>query len=110
MFDGLHAVHKEALMFEKETGTESLLKGTTHVIYRFPNGYGASIINGQTISQGLHELYVKKFPKYPHNRYPRTKRLRKKYGRGEFIGEPKRYATLEELEQRLNEIKQSMFQ
>lgn len=110
VFDGFHAVHKEALMMEKETGRESSYKGTTQVIYRFPNGYGASIIKGKVISWGLDELAVMKFPEYPHNRYPRTKRLRKKYGNSQMIGDPKRYDNKEDLEKRLNDIKNGVFQ
>lgn len=110
MFDGFHAVHRESLLMEKETGREAMFKGTTQVIYRFPNGHGASVIKGDVISWGLHELYAIKFPEYPHNRYPRTKRLRKKYGLGEFLGDPKRYDDLEDLEKRLNDIKNGVFQ
>lgn len=110
MSKGFHPVHFEALKLEKIRPSRISFKGTTQVIYRFPNGYGASVIKGELISFGLDEMAVMKFPKFPHNRPPRTKRLKKKYSSREMIGDPVRFSDKEELEQRLLDIKRGVFQ
>lgn len=75
--NGFHDVHYEALRFEKMTGKESFGKGSTHKMYMFSNGYGASVING-FMSNGLPELAVLRFDQKIRVKRSCPKRLKKK--------------------------------
>lgn len=75
-----HKVHYELLQAEKETGetfSKFMGKGSTHKIYMFNNGYGASVING-SMSFNHPELAVIYFENWVKPYRSKKKRLKKK--------------------------------
>lgn len=83
ILDTFHPVHYEAEMLEKTLSKDfdrsPLLqgKGSTQKIYAFPNGYGASVING-FMTFGSEELAVIFFENPVKFYRSKKKRFRKK--------------------------------
>ncbi|QNP18264.1 hypothetical protein H9S87_19005 (plasmid) [Bacillus pumilus] len=78
--DGFHPAHYDAVNIEsqvKHLRAENLGKGATKKIYAFPNGYGASVING-SMSFGKDEVAVISFENPVKFYKSRKKRFRKK--------------------------------
>jgi len=80
VYDGLHPIALETRAYIAKGNRIPFLDSTNDVMkrYRFPNGYGASLIKGAA-SFHLWELAVIKFEPVYKNRMPKTKRLKKKY-------------------------------
>lgn len=81
VIDGFHPAHFEYEKYEKLTGRtlspEISGKGSTQKIYMFPNGYGASVIQG-FMSFGYPELAVIQFENPVRLYRSKSKRLKKK--------------------------------
>lgn len=77
IINDFHFVHYEAMETKEKTGIKSMFEGSTQKLHIFPNGYGASIING-AMSFGRDELAVVYFENPFNIRRSRTKRLKKK--------------------------------
>ncbi|WP_353856755.1 hypothetical protein [Bacillus sp. Bos-x628] len=119
ILDTFHPAHYEALMLEKTLSKDfdrsPLLqgKGSTHKLYAFPNGYGASIING-FMTFGSEELAVIFFENPVKFYRSKKKRFRKKLIKqlGKYhvtydtpiTSNVKRYSNPKELQQDLTRI------
>jgi hypothetical protein len=114
VFDDFHPVHYDAVRMEKLGLPVRIdMKGSTHKIYMFQNGYGASVVNGY-MSMGIPELAVIHFNNWIKIRRTKTKRMRKKMfkqsGGYEMVystvitSDVKRYDDMSELTRDLNRI------
>lgn len=114
VFDDYHEVHYDAIRMEQlGLRTRIDMKGSTHKIYMFDNGYGASVING-FMSFNMPELAVIHFNNWIKVRRTKTKRMKKKMlkqaGGYEMTystvitGDVKRYSDMSELTRDLNRI------
>jgi hypothetical protein len=114
VFDDFHPVHYDAVRMEKLGLPVRIdMKGSTHKIYMFQNGYGASVVNGY-MSMGMPELAVIYFNNPVKIRRRKTKRMRKKMFKQsggydisystEIASDVKRYDDMKELTNDLNRI------
>ena len=117
VFDGFHPAHFESEKYERVTGRtlspDISGKGSTQKIYMFPNGYGASVVQG-FMSFGVPELAVIFFERPVKLYRSKKKRLKKKAYKnaGGFhltydtpiTNDVKRYSDLKELQRDLNRI------
>jgi hypothetical protein len=81
IYDGIHPVTKESKNLMKGLNVDMPLltrPDSFSKVYRFNNGYGASLVKGW-FSMDMWELAVLQFEPVYKNRIPKSKRLRKKY-------------------------------
>jgi hypothetical protein len=114
VFDDFHPVHYDAVRMEKLGLPVRIdMKGSTHKIYMFQNGYGASVVNGY-MSMGIPELAVIHFNNWIKIRRMKTKRMKKKMFKQSggyemtystvISNDVKRYDDMNELTKDLNRI------